>query len=210
MQFINRWRCVQLSSSFIWFVAVPLSPFRFIAVSVVVLTIFVAVLVFRRVGLSPLWMSPFWICRCFDLSPFRPVSVELTLTTATVTAFLSSMLVTNSKHQLNTPLQLHYLHMKSIVAVRCLYTVACHTFSSENFEKLCDVYIRCRHIVFLPRKHTSRSAMTVYVNIFWRDNSLHFIANNFLVVIIWIIKQIFQYIYWNKFTLLLLGAPYLS
>ena len=51
MQFINRIK-LQLSSSFIWFVAVPLSPFRFVAVFVAVLTytIFVAI---------DQWLSPF-------------------------------------------------------------------------------------------------------------------------------------------------------
>ena len=68
MQFINRIK-LQLSSSFIWFVAVPLSPFRFVAVFVAVLTytIFVAI---------DQWLSPFWPmvvtvltngCRHFDL-----------------------------------------------------------------------------------------------------------------------------------------------
>ena len=30
---------------------------------------FVAVLACRRFGLSPFWLSPFWICRRFDLYP---------------------------------------------------------------------------------------------------------------------------------------------
>ena len=67
MQFINR--CVQLSSSFIWFVAVPLSPFRFVAAFVAVLTngcrpfdlCLVAVLttLVAVLDLSLFWLSPF-------------------------------------------------------------------------------------------------------------------------------------------------------
>ena len=68
MQFINRIK-LQLSSSFIWFVAVPLSPFRFVAVFVAVLTYTIFVTIDQ-------WLSPFWPmvvavltngCRHFDL-----------------------------------------------------------------------------------------------------------------------------------------------
>ena len=89
MQLINH--CIQLSSSFIWFVAVLLSPFRFVAVLtifvtvltifVTVLTIFVAVLVCRRFGCRRFGSVAVLVvavstCRRFDLYPI----VQCTLT----------------------------------------------------------------------------------------------------------------------------------